>query len=197
LPKTETNLRDQGDLSVANDNNPSAVANDNDRPFPAYLLDRSARRREPGLVFEWNQMRAEIQALGGTGIFVPDAIRPHHINCNEIYFGVASSRAVEKPHHHHRGWEAYLVLEGEADMLVKWHEEVDWQRRLLRPHDSIFIAPGVCHWLRWQTDDGYVVVFKAPTIPGIGKPPNGKQMCTNGCHLYKNGCVLPDGYNPD
>jgi hypothetical protein len=44
---------------------------------------------------------------------------------------------------------------------------------------------------RWPArySRGYVVVFKTTIIPGFGKPPTGKQMCTNGCHLYKNGCV--------
>ena len=200
MPKTETNLRDQYALGVANDNtpsNPSAAANDNNGPFPAYLLDRSATRREAGHLFESTQMRAALAAIGGTGVYVPDALKPYHITNNEFYLGAATPKAIEKPHWHFQGWEVYLVLEGEAEMLVKWHKEVDWHRRLLRPHDWIVIAPGCCHWLRWQTEHGYVVVFKAPTIPGIGKPPNGKQMCTNGCHLYKNGCVLPNGYNPE
>lgn len=222
MPKTISQLdrhaelgvpTDNSSSSVANDNAPlrdeehttlkanllvSKPANDNKRPWPPYLLDRSARRREAGLVFEYKQMREAIAQLdsGGTGLLVPDSLRPYHITCNEFYYGVCTPRASESPHIHFRGWEAYLVLEGEAEMLVKWHEALGWERRVLLPFDTCLIAPGVCHWLRWASEDGYCVVFKAPTIPGIGKPPNGKQTCLN-CHLYKNGCVLPDGFSPE
>jgi hypothetical protein len=172
-------------------------ANDNKRLWPPYLLDRSARQREPGLLFEYKQMRAAIAELGsgGTGMLVPDALRPYHITCNDFYFGVCTPGAVERPHWHHKGWESYTILAGEAEMLVKWHEEVEWRRKVLYAFDTILIAPGVCHWLRWSSEDGYCVVHKAPTLPGIGLPPKGKQQCAT-CHLYKNGCVLPDGFNP-
>jgi mannose-6-phosphate isomerase-like protein (cupin superfamily) len=152
-------------------------------------------------VFASKQMRTAIAELGsgGTGMLVPDGIWPYHITCAELYFGVTTPKAIERPHWHFRGWEGYVVVEGEAFMLVRWHDAVavEWERRMLHPGDTILIAPGVCHWFRWQSQDGYAVVFKAPTIPGIGRPPNGKQQCQNGCHLYKNGCVLPDGFAID
>jgi Cupin len=198
VAKTETVPPDGlTETGITNDNNPSAVANDNNPPVPAYLLELSARSREAGHLFKFDQICRSLALINGTGIYVPDALKRPHITNSDIYLGVATPRAMEKPHWHFRGWEVYLALEGEAEMLVKWHEEVDWKRRLLRPRDWIVIQPGCCHWLRWHTNHGLVLVVKAPTIPGIGKPPNGKQMCTNGCHLYKNGCVLPDGYNPD
>jgi hypothetical protein len=87
-------------------------------------------------------------------------------------------------------------LEGKAEVLVKWHEELEWQSRMLSAYDTCPIAPGVCHWLRWSSDDGYCVVFKARTIPGVGKPPNGQADVLELPPLQKR-CVLPDGFNPE
>jgi hypothetical protein len=188
---------------VANDNANTAASltvaqavNDNEPPLAHYLLERAAHQRVPGLVYAFKQMRPEIAELGGTGVLVPDALRPYHITCNDLYFGACTPKAIERPHWHFKGWESYTILEGEASMLVKFHEAIEWETRVLHPHDTVLVAPGVCHWLRWHTEDGYAVVHKAPTIPGIGLPPNGKQTCRT-CHLYKNGCVLPEGFNPD
>jgi hypothetical protein len=189
-PVANENANTASSLAVAQ------VISDNERPFPHYLLERAAHHRVPGLVYVFKKMRPEIAELGGSGVLVPDALRPYHITCNDLYFGACTPKAIERPHWHFKGWESYTILEGEASMLVKFHEAMEWETRVLHPHDTILVAPGVCHWLRWNTEDGYAIIHKAPTIPGIGLPPNGKQTCQT-CHLYNNGCILPDGFNPD
>jgi Cupin domain len=163
-----------------------------------YLHERAARQREAGLVFEGEPMRTIMAELGAKGISVPDPLEPFQI-CLDLYYGETTPRATsEIPHWHKEQTEAYVMTdEGEAEVWVKWRWDDDgWQRRVLRQGDVILVQPHACHWFRWRSERGRATVFKAPQIPGVGKPPNGKTTCANGCPHFQRGCVTPNGFNP-
>jgi len=164
-----------------------------------YLQERSAHQHDPGLLFEREQMRAVMKKLGAKGISVPDPLEPFQV-CLDLYYGETTPGATsEVPHWHARQTEAYVMMEdGEAEIWAKWRwDNNGWERRVLHRGDIILMQPHTCHWFRWRSENGHAAVFKAPQIPGVGKPPNGKTTCTNGCPHYQRGCVPPDGFNPE
>jgi hypothetical protein len=164
-----------------------------------YLHERSAHQLEPGLLFERERMRMTIKRLGGAkGISVPDPLEPYQIHF-DLYYGVTTPHATsEVPHWHAEQTEAYVMTEdGGAELLVKWRwDNSGWQRRVLNSGDVILVQPHACHWFRWKSETGSAAVFKAPQIPGVGRPPNGKTTCTSGCPHFRRGCVMPDGFTP-
>lgn len=162
-----------------------------------YLKDRAAHQHEPGLLYEGEQMEVAVQQEGGgTAVSSADPHKTNQVHL-DLYYGETSPLATELPHVHFDQTEAYVLFNGEAEVWVKWRwDDNGWKQRTLRAGDVILMQPEVCHWFRWRSEDGRAAVFKRQ-IPGVGKPPNGKQTCLNGCPHYKRGCVLPDGFNPE
>ena len=162
-----------------------------------YLQERAAHQHVPGLLYEGERIKSAVQKEGGgTSVSSADPYKPNQIHL-DLYYGETSPLATEVPHMHMEQTESYTLMEGEAEMLTKWRwEDNGWKRKILHAGDVILIQPEVCHWFRWRSKDGRAVVFKRQ-IAGVGKPPNGKQTCMNGCPHYKRGCVLPDGFNPE
>ena len=164
----------------------------------AYLQERADQQQVAGLLYEREPLTTVIKKLGAKAISVPDPIEPYQV-CQPLYLGATTPSAnSEVPHWHREQTEAYVVMQGEAEVLIKWRwENNGWKRRVLHAGDIILAQPETCHWFRWRSKEGdqaLALVFKAPQIPGVGKPPNGKTTCTNGCPHYQRGCVLPDGY---
>jgi len=161
-----------------------------------YLRDLSQRQQEPGLLIEQEPLAAAMEPLGAKGILVPDPYEPYQISL-PLYLGVTTPRASsEVPHWHSVQTEVYHVDEGELEVLCKhrW-EDNGWQRRLLHAGDTLVVQAEVCHFVRWKSAKGACLVFKAPQVPGVGKPPAGKTTCQF-CPHFRRGCVLPDGFTP-
>src|SRR5262249_12983803 len=140
---------------------------------------------------------AATQTRGSAAFSVADPYESDQLIL-DLYYGETTPGAKETPHWHAVQTEAYIVMEGEAEFFVKWRwTDNGWQIRVARAGDIVLMQRQRCNWLRWRSTEGRAAVFKAPQIPGVGKPPNGKQTCLSGCPHYKRGCVLPEGFNPE
>lgn len=167
----------------------------------SYLEDCVRGVPRPGIKYEQKPLDAAVRRRrGAEGISVADPMETHQIS-ERVYFGVTTSSATaEVPHIHMEQTEAYVMQKGEALVWTKWRwDDAGWIGSTLRQGDVFLVQPNVCHWFVWRCEadvDGIAYVFKAPQIPGVGKPPNGKTTCTNGCPHYRHGCVLPQGFQP-
>lgn len=172
-------------------------ANENSFTTEDYLEQLSNNHLVPGLLFEFEPMQAAIAREGGAMAITPqDPWKIVQIAGLPMYCGATTPRArSEIPHWHYNALEVYVVIAGSAEMWVKYHWLKDWQRRIAHEGDMLLIQPGVCHWLRWTSDNGFAWVFRAPNIGGVGRPPAGKQICAT-CPFWQNGCLGPEGYKP-
>ena len=102
----------------------------------------------------------------------------------------------EVPHWHPDQAEAYVIIDGEAEIKAKhrW-EDNGWETDVAKVGDMLIVPPESCHWFRWRSRSGLAFVFKAPQRAGVGLFPAGKVVCRF-CAHYKRGCVLPDGFIP-
>jgi mannose-6-phosphate isomerase-like protein (cupin superfamily) len=161
-----------------------------------YLDELSAGRLDPGIPVRYERMKRQTleRGQGAIALSPPDAWISTQLSL-PLYNGYTTPRATtEKPHWHDSAAEAYCLIDGLAEIWCKWRWMREWRRLLLRPGDVVLVQPHVCHWFRWGSEDGYAAVFKAPQIPGVGRPPAGKTTCAD-CVHYNNGCVPPDGYS--
>ena len=160
-----------------------------------YLHELALRQQEPGLLIERKRLGPAMEQLGARGISVPDPMEPFQI-CLPLYIGVTTPRATtEVPHWHGDQAEAYVLMDGEAELLAKHRWETDWVRRVGHTGDVLVAQPEVCHWFRWLSPHGLALVFKAPQRAGVGRFPAGKVICQF-CPHYRRGCILPDGFTP-
>lgn len=160
-----------------------------------YLQDLARRQREPGLLIKREPLIEAMEQLGAKGISVPDPFEPYQIRLS-LYIGVTTPRAqCETPHWHTLQTEAYVVIEGEVELLVKYRYEEHWARRVGQAGDVLVAQPEVCHWFRWRSPQGLTLVFKAPQQGGVGRFPNGKTVCRD-CPHHNRGCILPEGFIP-
>jgi hypothetical protein len=162
-----------------------------------YLEELADSQVDPGIHVRYERMKQRTRepGQGAIAVSVP-GWKPSPLAL-PIYHGYTTPRATtEKPHWHDGAAEAYCVIDGLVEILCKWRWEREWRRLILRPGDVALIQPDCCHWVRWLSEDGYAAVFKAPQIAGVGSPPAGKTTCSD-CTHYNNGCVQPDGYNPN
>jgi quercetin dioxygenase-like cupin family protein len=202
MPKTMNQPNDHAELGVGNgDKSVGATANDDARPLPAYVLDRSVHRLEPGLLFKHDLLRAAIEELGGAhSIVIGDPFRPFHMRGN-VYVGITTAEALSEVFHfHQQQTEIFCVLDGMAEVASRWAwaTDDDWQHRVVKHGDIIIMQPEVCHYWKWVSETGFAAVFKAPIDPaGVGRPGlAGKTTCAF-CP-YVERCRLPRGYSrPD
>lgn len=161
-----------------------------------YLQALAYRQREPILLVERGPLSAVLERVGARGISVPDVLEPSQIHL-PLYIGATTPRATtEVPHWHPAQAEAYVIIEGQAEMLAKHRWEDDgWIRKVGREGDMLVARPEVCHWFRWQSESGLALVFKAPQVAGVGRFPAGKVICKF-CPHFNRGCVLPEGFAP-
>lgn len=103
----------------------------------------------------------------------------------------------EVPHWHSAQTESYLVIEGTIEMTRRHRRERTWGVEVAGPGQLLCVRREICHWIKWQTEDGIAIVHKAPPMTGRGAPPAGRTSCLEGCCHYKNGCILPSGWNPE
>jgi|ERR1051325_4199165 mannose-6-phosphate isomerase-like protein (cupin superfamily) len=165
------------------------------REETVYLQGLACRQHEPVLLIEHAPLENALGLIGATGISVADVLMPFHISWS-LYIGATTPRAVsEVPHWHPEQTEAYVILDGKAQMLAKYRWQGEWVRREAQAGDMLVVQPEVCHWFQWQSPTGLALVFKAPQRAGIGPYPAGKTICKF-CPHYKNGCVLPHGFDP-
>lgn len=158
-----------------------------------YLHELARRQQEPVLLIEQAPFRVELEELGASGIAVADALRPFQMHM-PLYIGATTPRAAsEVPHWHPEQTEAYVILDGQAEMLAKYRWQDEWVRREAQAGDLLVVQPEVCHWFRWRSLTGLAFVFKAPQRAGIGRPPAGKTVCQF-CPHFNHGCMLPDGF---
>ncbi|MFQ5859848.1 MAG: hypothetical protein ACE5LU_29995 [Anaerolineae bacterium] len=159
-----------------------------------YLHDLARRQHEPGLLIQREPLAVVMKELGAKGISVPDPFEPYQIHL-PLYIGATTPQAKsEVPHWHADQAEAYVLMEGEAELLARYRWDDDsWVRQLGRAGDVLVVQPEVCHWFRWLSADGLALVFKAPQRAGVGRFPAGKVVCKF-CPHYKRGCVLPAGF---
>jgi hypothetical protein len=136
-------------------------------------------------------MEAYLEAVGGAkGISVSDVLEPQQISL-PLYIGGTTPRAAsEVPHWHAIQAEAYVLLHGEAEVLAKHRWNDDWVAKRATPGTLLIVQPEVCHWFQWRSSEGLAYVFKAPQIPGVGLPPNGKVTCKY-CPHYGRTCEPP------
>jgi len=160
-----------------------------------YLHAVALRQQEPALHIENVPFRKVVEEIGATGISVADILAPFHIHLS-LYIGATSPRATsEVPHWHPEQTEAYVILDGKAEMLAKYRWQGEWVKREARAGDLLVVQPEVCHWFRWQSSSGLALVFKAPQQAGIGRFPAGKTVCKF-CPHFNRGCILPEGFTP-
>lgn len=161
-----------------------------------YLYQLIPRRLDPVLEIEGELFKKAIERLGSKGIFVPDPYEPYQITNLNLYIGATTPFSKkEVPHWHSAQTEVYVIQEGQADLLAKYHWQVRWRLFHGNPGDFLIVQPKVCHWFQWKSASGLALVFKAPQIAGVGKFPNGKTDCFS-CPFYNNGCQLPKGFTP-
>lgn len=160
---------------------------------PGYFRDFARHQRDPVLVLQRNPLAAALKTVGGAkGISVPDVLEPYQIQL-PLYVGATSPAATsEVPHWHNADQaEAYVILDGQAELLAKYRWEDDgWIQRMAYAGDLLIVRPEVCHWFRWRSEDGLALVFKAPQRAGVGRFPAGKVTCKF-CPHFQRGCVLP------
>lgn len=161
-----------------------------------YLRDLANHQQEPILLVERGPLSAVLEKVGAKGISVADVLEPFQIHL-PLYIGATTPKATsEVPHWHPTQAEAYVIIEGQAEMVAKHRWEDDgWIRRIGRPGDMLVARPEVCHWFRWQSGSGLALVFKAPQVAGVGAFPAGKVTCKF-CPHFNRGCVLPEGFAP-
>ncbi len=161
-----------------------------------YLRDLAQHQQQPGLVIEYAPLAAAMEQLGAKSIALADPFEPYQM-CLPLYIGVTTPRATtEVPHWHPDQAEAYVMVDGEAEVLCKYRwEDNGWMRRFAKAGDMVVVQPEVCHWFRWRSARGLALVFKAPQRPGVGRFPAGKTVCQF-CPHHQRGCVLPEGFTP-
>jgi hypothetical protein len=165
-----------------------------------YLHQLALGQKEPGLVIEHAPLVTAIKELGGAkGFSVPDPLDPSQIRL-PLYIGATTPDATsEVPHWHPEQAEAYVLLWGEAELLVKYRWEKDWGRRIVHTGDIVVAQPEVCHLFQWRSsgDDtqALALVFKAPQVAGVGNFPSGKVTCRF-CPHFRRDCALPPGFQP-
>lgn len=162
----------------------------------SYLQDLASRQQEPVLLIKREPLAHALARLGAKGLSVPDILEPYQIHL-PLYIGATTpSATTEVPHWHADQAEAYVILDGEAEMLAKhrWDDN-GWVQRAGQAGDLLVVQPEVCHWFRWQSTRGLALVFKAPQRAGVGRFPAGKVVCQF-CPHYGRGCVLPVGFTP-
>jgi mannose-6-phosphate isomerase-like protein (cupin superfamily) len=160
----------------------------------AYLHTLSQQRRKPSLCVQREPLQAAMEKLGARALSPPDVFEPYQFQY-PLYIGVTTPQATtEVPHWHPDQAEAYVIIDGEAELAAK-HREQDngWQTEAAKGGDMIIVPPQSCHWFRWRTEHGMALVFKAPQRAGVGAFPAGKVIC-RACPHYKRGCVHPQGY---
>lgn len=162
----------------------------------SYLQELALRQHEPVLLVELAPLTAELEGLGAKGFSVPDVLEPYQIQL-PLYIGATTPKATtEVPHWHPDQAEAYVVLDGEAEILAKYRwSDNGWVRRRAKAGDVFVVQPEVCHWFQWRSARGLALVFKAPQRAGVGRFPAGKVICRF-CPHHQRGCVLPDGFKP-
>jgi len=166
-------------------------------PPEAYLTEKiSTGRMDSAIHIEFEPFKAAVEALGGqTAILMPDPSKEYVIASQHIYWGATTPRAKhEIPHFHTEQTEIYHIVSGNATMWVqRYWEGGRWQLIYAHPGDSIVVNPQTCHFFEWVSEDadGLAYVYKNP-IPGIGRPPAGKQICAN-CPM-QNTCIRPPGF---
>lgn len=165
-----------------------------------YLIKLAENQLHPGIHIEHDKLLKAIQTLGGSAAFsVADPFHPTHVRLS-LYMGFTTpENNREVPHWHSEQAEAYVILDGIAKLITKhrFHIRGDWTILVGHPGDILVAQPEVCHWFRWQSSRGIAYVFKAPQVAGQGRYPHGKTTCLHGCPIYKNGCVLPEGFSPE
>lgn len=161
-----------------------------------YLHTLSLRRRKPLLLIEREPLQAAMEKLGAKGLSVPDVFEPYQLQY-PLYIGVTTPQATtEVPHWHPEQAEAYVIIDGEAELAAKHREEDNgWETEIAKAGDMLIVPPESCHWFRWRSPTGLALVFKAPQRAGVGRFPAGKVICRD-CPHYKRGCVLLDGFTP-
>ena len=159
-----------------------------------FLRHLTGDPQDPILGIERDPLAAALRTLGAKGISVPDVLEPYQISL-PLYFGATSPHATtEIPHWHPEQAEAYVLLDGEAELLAKFRWDDDgWTVRRGKPGDVLIVRPEACHWWRWRSAEGLALVFKAPQRAGVGRFPNGKVTCQF-CPHFGRGCVLPAGF---
>lgn len=154
------------------------------------------RQHEPGMVIRHELLEELVEVLGGKALSMLDPSEPYQWT-DDLYLGVTSPNATtEVPHWHPNQTEYYIILSGEAGMKAKhcWDDD-GWLEQVAQAGDVIAIRREVCHLFGWRSPDGLALVVKAPQVPGVGRPPNGKWTCQH-CPYFQNGCVLPEGWHP-
>lgn len=152
-----------------------------------------AERRSPVTVIEQGSVLEALRGNGGAHAFsVPDAQRSDQIQL-PLYIGFTiPGNGREIPHWHTDQAEVYVIVHGEAEIVAQPYRDGDqWFTYRGGPGSLFLIAPQVCHWLRWRTDEGLAYVFKAPQRAGLGPFPAGRTDCQHGCPMFGRGCTPP------
>lgn len=159
-----------------------------------YLRQVANRQRKaPVLLYKRDSLVTALEERGGGfSIIVADALNPDQIN-GPLYFGATTPQNdKEVPHWHRDQEEAYVVMDGECELVAKWRWEDDgWERLVGKPGDVLIARRESCHWLVWRSERGLALAFKSPQIPGEGASPAGKTTCLKGCPHFNNGCRMP------
>lgn len=169
-----------------------AIGRPGDRPRAAgELFELSKHQSEPLMVIQQGELESYLQRVGGAkGISVPDVLEPQQISL-PLYIGATTPRAAsEVPHWHAIQAEAYFLVHGEAEVLAKHRWGDYWTTKCAVAGTLLIVQPEVCHWFQWRSPEGLALVFKAPQIPGVGLPPNGKVTCKF-CPHYGRDCEPP------
>lgn|GEM_PF-5489926 len=115
---------------------------------------------------------------------------PYQIS-TPLYVGVTTPEAdSEVPHWHPDQAEAYVIMSGSAEMVAKRRWSPVWRSQAAVAGDLLLVQPEVCHWFRWRSPAGMVLVFKAPQRAGVGRFPAGKTVCAS-CPHFGVDCEPP------
>src|SRR5882724_5538823 len=107
-----------------------------------YLEQLAFRQQEPVLLIEAEPLAVVLEEFGAKGISVADVLEPFQIHL-PLYIGATTPRATtEVPHWHPAQAEAYVIIEGQAEMLAKHRWEDDrWVRKVGRTGDLLIARP--------------------------------------------------------
>jgi mannose-6-phosphate isomerase-like protein (cupin superfamily) len=161
-----------------------------------YLENLAYHQQEPILLIEREPLAIAMREFGAKGISVADVMEPFQMHLS-LYIGVTTPQATtEVPHWHNDQTEAYVIIEGQAEISAK-HRWIDdgWLSKTGRAGDLFIIQPQVCHWFRWLSVTGLALVFKAPQRAGVGPFPAGKVVCKF-CPHFNRGCKVPEDFMP-
>src|SRR5207249_1312754 len=120
----------------------------------------SLRRAKPVLLVERRPLQGAMEKLGAKGLSVADVLEPYQLQY-PLYIGVTTAQATtEVPHWHPDQAEAYVIIDGEAEIKAKhrW-EDNGWETDVAKAGDMLIVPPESCHWFRWRSRSGLAFVF--------------------------------------